>query len=247
MTNVNLARQLFIARRFEEAVIAYRRQLQQEPEKERINSAGLAEALMGAGQYAEAIPLFEESSSDRIKRLAGSSGCREQISVCHWLIGERQKALDLIRSLVQDVSDQRVTFTDFAGGVSLGLILCYMGITLRDNADVDLAMNYLKMLASRPRIKNWPGPAAQFLLGGLTFGEAMKNAADTAQSKPEADQEGWKRRYLTALLFAAGTERRMAGDEDGARTFFSECAGLANPLVEYEWYLAKSEVSAADP
>jgi len=245
MTNMNAARDLLKARRFDEAVSAYKKQLQERPQEKWGNLAGLAESLMGACQYAEAIPLFEEVSAYQRDRLAASPGRIEQIAVCHWMVGDRQRALDTIRDLVLAVRDGRITFTDFAGGVSQGLVLCYMGITLRFDADVDLAMNYLKTLASRPRIKNWPGPAALFLLGGLTFGEAMKNAADTAQSKPEADQEGWKRRYLTALLFAAGTERRMAGDEHGARMFFSECAGLTNPLVEYEWYLAKSETSAS--
>jgi len=47
------------------------------------------------------------------------------------------------------------------------------------------------------------------------------------------------------FFFAAGTERRMAGDEQGAKTFFGECASLTNPLVEYEWYLAKSEASVS--
>jgi tetratricopeptide (TPR) repeat protein len=245
MTNTNAAWGLLKARRFDEAVSAYTKQLQEQPQKKWSNLAGLAESLVGAGQYAEAITLFEEVSAYQRDRLAASAGCIEQISVCHWMVGDRQNALDIIRELVLAVRDGRITFTDFAGGVSQGLILCYMAITLRSNADVDLAMNYLKTLASRPRIKNWPGPAALFLLGGLTFGEAMKNAADTAQSMSEADQEGWKRRYLAALLFAAGTERRMAGDEQGARTFFNECAGLTNPLVEYEWYLAKSEITAS--
>jgi tetratricopeptide (TPR) repeat protein len=238
MTNVNPAWDLYTARRFEEAVAAYRKQLQEEPEKKWSNKDGLAGSLMGAGRYAEAIPLLEEVDDHRRGRLAASAGCQEQISVCHWMIGDRQNALDIIRQLVLDVRDGTVTFTDFAGGVSQGLILCYMGITLRSVADVET-------LASRPRIKNWPGPAALFLLGGLTFGEAMKNAADVAQTKPEADQEGWKRRYLAALLFAAGTERRMAGDEKSARMFFGECAGLTNPLVDYEWYLAKGEVLAS--
>jgi hypothetical protein len=248
MTNVNPAWEFFTARRFDEAVAAYRMQLKEEPDKKWSNMDGLAESLMGASQYAEAIPLFEEISANQSRRLPASAGCLEQISVCHWMVGDRRQALDIIRDLVLAVRDGRITFTDFAGGVSQGLILCYMGITLGSVADVDLAMNYLQKLATKPRIKNWPGPAALFLLGGLTFGEAMKNAADTAQSKPEADQEGWKRRYLAALLFTAGTERRMrrmAGDEQGARTFFNECAGLTNPLVEYEWYLAKSEISAS--
>jgi hypothetical protein len=69
--------------------------------------------------------------------------------------------------------------------------------------------------------------------------EFMQREANAAYNKAD----GMKRRYLTVLLFAAGTERRMAGDEEGCRMFMSECAGLTNPLVEYKWYLAKNEVS----
>ena len=243
MTNLSPARELFKGQRFEEAVAAYRKQLQEQPQKKWINLGGLAESLLASGKYAEAIPLFEEVGAHQSNSVPGALGCQVQISVCHWMAGDRKKALNIIRQLVHDVRDGKVTFTDFAGGVSQGLILCYMGITLQSIADVDLAMNYLKTLASRPRIKNWPGPAALFLLGGLTFGDAVKNATDEAQNKPEGDQEGWKRRYLAPLFFAAGTERRMAGDEKGARMFFGECADLINPLVEYEWYLAKGEVS----
>jgi tetratricopeptide (TPR) repeat protein len=244
MVNLSPARQLFKSYRFQEAVAAYRRQLQENPEKEWANMAGLAESLLASGQYAEAISIFEKVSDYESNRLPGALGRQEQLSVCHWMIGDRQAALDIIRELVLAVRDGRITFTDFAGGVSQGLIFCYMGITLRSVADVDLAMNYLKSLASRPRIRNWPGPAALHLLGGLAFAQAMKNAADTAQSMPKADQEGWMRRYLAPLLFAAGTERRMAGDESGARKFFAECASLTNPLVEYEWYLAKGEATS---
>ncbi len=141
------------------------------------------------------------------------------------------------------VGRRPVAYTDISGGVSYGIILCYMAITLHHKSDVDVAMKYLKKLATRSRIQYWPGPAALFLLGALTFGDAMKNATDLAQTKLQGDQEGWKRRYLAALLFAAGTERRMANDEEEAQNFFARCASLTNPLVEYEWYLAKSEVS----
>lgn len=241
MANPNPALRLLKSRRFVDAASAYQQQLREQPDKKWSNMDGLAESLMGAGRYAEAIPLFEAVSANRRRELPASPGKLEQISVCHWMNGDRQVALDIIRELVVAVRDGTITFTDFAGGVSQGLILCYMAITLGSIADVDLAMSYLKTLASRPRITNWPGPAALLLLGALTFSQALKNATDIAQTKSRAVQDGWIRRYSAALLFAAGTERRMAGDEAGARKFFMECASLTNPLVEYEWYLAKGE------
>jgi tetratricopeptide (TPR) repeat protein len=107
MTNVNAAWELLKARHFDEAVAAYEKQLQEEPEKKWSNTAGLAEALMGAARYASAIPLFEKVNDYQRARLAVSAGCREQISVCHWMIGDRQNAIDIIRDLVVAVRDGR--------------------------------------------------------------------------------------------------------------------------------------------
>ena len=248
MAMISPARQLFESYRFKEAVEAYRRQLREGPESEWANLDGLSESLIAAGAYAEAIPCLEKMTAHRQESLPGSPGRGIEISVCHWMIGEHQQALGIIRDLVIGVRDGKIHYTDIAGGVSQGLILCYMAATLRMWPDVDLAMKFLKKLTTRSRIQYWPGPAAQFLLGGLTFGEAIKSAtgsADIAQAKEIAEQDLMKRRHLTVALFAAGTERRMSGNETGCRTFFAECASLTNPLVEYEWYLAKGEVATS--
>lgn len=247
MVKINPALQLFIDRRFDEAVEAYRRQLREDPQKEWPNLAGLAKSLLASGRYAEAIPIFEKVSDYESRPFPGLLGRQEQLCVCHWMIGDREGALEIVKEWVVAVRDRRIVFTDSAGGVTQGVILCYMAITLHSKSDVDLAMKYLKKLTTRSWIKFWPGQAAQFLLGGLTFGEALKEAtgfADLAEVRKIAEQDGMKRRKLADILFTAGTERRMAGDEAGCRMFMAECAGLANPLVEYEWYLAKSEVPA---
>jgi tetratricopeptide (TPR) repeat protein len=248
MALINPAYELFRSYRFKEAVEAYRRQLREGPDTEWANLAGLAHSLLATGEFSEAIPYLEKITVHDREPLPGSPGCDEELSVCYWMIGERLQALGIVRDLVVGVRDGKIHYTDFAGGVSQGLILCYMAATLRAWPDVDLAMNYLKKLSTRPRIKNWPGPAALFLLGGLTFGEVVKDAtgsADLAQAKKVAEKDLLERRWLTNILFAAGTERRMAGDEAGSRLFFTECASLTNPLVEYEWYLAKSEATAS--
>jgi tetratricopeptide (TPR) repeat protein len=247
MVKVNPALQLFIDRRFDEAVEAYRRQLREGPETEWPNLDGLGESLLASGRYEEAIPIFEKVSDYLSNSHPKALGKQQQLSVCHWMIGDREGALQIIRGLVVAVRDGKIAYADISGGVPYGLILCYMAITLGSKSDVDLAMKYLKKLTTRIWIKNWPGPVAQFLLGGLTFGDALKEATgstDPAEAKKWAEKDSWGPRRLAPLLFAAGTERRMAGDEAGCRMFMIECASLRNPLVEYEWYLAKSELAS---
>lgn len=238
------ARQLLSLYRFSEAADAYKRQLREGTDDEWANMGGLARALMATGEFAEAIPYLEKLNTHEHEMLPGNLGRETELSVCYWMIGERVRALGIVRGFVVAVRDGKIGYTDIAGGVTQGLILCYMAATLHTPSDVDLAMKFLKKLATRSRIKYWPGPAALFLLGGITFGEAMKDAtgsADLAEAKKIAEQDLMKRRNLAAILFAAGTERRMAGDDAGSRMFFAECASLSHPQVEYEWYLAKNE------
>jgi hypothetical protein len=196
--------------------------------------------------FGEAISYLERVHEYLVNSHPGALGCQIELSICHWMIGERQTAIEIIKGLVIAVRDRKVWYTDLAGGVEQGLILCYMATTLRALPDVDLAMKYLKKLAAHRRIQYWPGPAAQFLLGGITFGEATINAtgsADLAQARAIAEQHLMKRRYLVVLLFAAATERRMNGDEAGCKILMKECAGLTHPQAEYIWYLARGEAA----
>lgn len=245
---ISPALQLFDSFRFAEAVDAYKRQLRDCPDDKWANVDGLAESLIAAGEYAEAIPYLDEVGSYATNLHPGALGRQEQLSVCHWMIGERAQALGIIKNLVIGVRDQKIHYTEISGGSSYGLILCYMASTLRRSSDVDLALKYLRKLASRQRIRYWPGPAALFLLGRVTFDDAVKDAtgvSDLPQAKKAAEEDLMKRRRLTNILFAAGVERRLAGDEPGCRTHMAECASLATPLIEYEWHLARGENSTS--
>jgi hypothetical protein len=243
---IDPAKQLFREYRFAESVAAYRHQLRDAPDNW-ANIEGIAHSLMAVGEFAEAIPYLEKVDRYASGLHPGATGRQIELSVCHWMIGERTIARDLIRTLVIAVRDGRIYYTDAAGGVEQGLILCYMSVTSDARSDIDLAMNYLKKLARRSLIRSWPGPAALFLLGGLTFGEMVKDAtgfAGLVQAKAEAEKDVLKRRWLVDALFAAGTERRMAGDEAGCHFLMGECAGLTHPKVEYVWYLAQNDVTA---
>jgi tetratricopeptide (TPR) repeat protein len=242
------ARELFRTYKFKEAVDAYRRQLSDTPD-DWPSIEGYGHALMAVGDFAEAIPYLEKVGA-YVSSRPGALGREIDLSVCHWMIDERAEAVRIIKGLVIGVRDRKIHYTDFAGGVEQGLILLYMAATLGLQADVDLAMKYMVKLAKSWRIKNWPGPAALFLLGQMSFEDAVKDAtgsADLVQAKQIAEQDLMKRRYLTNILFAAAVERRLAGDEPGCRAYMSECASLTSPLVEYAWYLAKGEVGSSFP
>jgi tetratricopeptide (TPR) repeat protein len=141
MVKISPAAQLFDSYRFKEAAEAYERQLREGPPNDLANMSGLGNSLMAAGEYAKAIPYLEKVSEDRKKSLPRSPGCDDQVAVCHWMVGDRVRAVDIIRNLVMGVRDRKIIYTDLAGGSSQGVILCYMAATLRLSPNVDLAIS----------------------------------------------------------------------------------------------------------
>ena len=127
MTTDNPALNLYKAHRFREAIEAYRQQLRDGgPYDEWVNLDGLAHALMASGEYAQAIPPMEKMDDHNSSSHPGALGRQVELSICHWMIGERAQALDIIKGLVTAVRKQKIYYTDFSGGVPYGLILCYM-------------------------------------------------------------------------------------------------------------------------
>jgi tetratricopeptide (TPR) repeat protein len=246
-TVISPARKLFDSYRFKEAVEAYKRQLREDSNDELLNTFGLGDALVAAGEYSEAISYLKKAD-EYLRQEPGKPGEAVLLSICHWLIGERIRALEIIKDLVIGVRDHKIHYTDFAGGTSYGVIYCYMAATLQRPSDIALATKYLEKLSTRRHINTWPGPATLFLLGKVSFSDAMKDAtgsADLTQAKNIAEQDLMSRRKLTSLLFAAGVERRVAGDEPGSHMYMTECASLTTPLIEYEWHLARAEANVS--
>lgn len=232
--------------RLREAIAAYRRQLRDGPYDEWVNMSGLGMALVAAGDYAEAIPYLEKLDEHNRNSHPGALGCPVELSICHWMIGERARALEIIKGLVIDVRTGKVYYTDFSGGTSYGVILSYMAATLHASPDVALALKYLRWQSKRRYIRSWPGPAALHLLGDVSLDDAMKAATGTSDlplAKQIGEQDILKRRHLTSLLFAAGVARRLAGDEEGCKRFMGECASLTDTQCEFEWHLACKEAS----
>jgi hypothetical protein len=242
------ARQLFKSYKFEEAVQAYKDELKQASDSDHWAAVdGLGKSLMAAGHYDEAVPYLEQAGNHESDQLPGAPGRQIQLSVCHWMLGDNVSGIRIIRDLVIAVRDRTIRYADLAGGVSQGIILCYMGASLQRPDDITLALEFLAALAkNRSKIKSWPGPAALLILGETDIAGSIDKATGVValkQAKIVAENDLLKRRQLVNILFAAGLQQRLTGDEAGARTYMAECAGLTNPLIEYEWHLAKKEIS----
>ena len=239
---------LFDAYRFAESVIAYEEQLTKGIGDPIVNKSGLGKAFMAVGRYADAIPLLQEVGEYERQQVQGSAGRDRHILVCRWIIGDRSGALGMARVLVRGVPGKTVRFApDLAGGVSYGVLLYYVALSMPSQPELDISLSFLKGRVDKAqKPTSWPMPVAQFLLGQITFPEMLAAGFDTTsldRLKRTAAKDLLTRRELTNALFAMALHCRAIGDEAESLKWFSECAGLVNPLIELEWHLAKAEVA----
>lgn len=95
----------------------------------------------------------------------------------------------------------------------------------------------------------WPAAVALLVLGRVGEDELIHAASeernDIARAVEIARDDLYKRRLLVQALFYLATEARSEGREEPCHTLMRQCAALGNPVIEIEWYLARSEAEGA--
>jgi hypothetical protein len=206
----------------------------------------LTEAL---ADYSQANQLAREDKATGGK----SSSYLEKIAAVHWLMGNRDTAIEVAQSSVQGLLSGQINYADLAGGASNGLLLWYMAITKADIAVRDYAEKFLQKLSERSRIKYWPGPLALLALEKKTAEEILRERWSTSNldeliGQAPSKKNLLKRRELVQALFYWATGLRKANHEEQCLALFSRCVSIPNPCgIEMEWYLAQREVAASQP
>ena len=201
----------------------------------------------------KALPVYERVDVHERSDLVdtGRPGRRIDMSCCHWMMGDRAKAIELMREMVDGILDRSIEFGDAAGGVQQGLLLHYMGVTANDKSAVSKARSYLRSRAKRSAIELFPGPVARYYLGEIEFPDVLAAATkDKARDVAEAIQVARTdlrcRRELCVAIFHDGVKARAQGSEQHCQTRMRECFSLENPIIEAEWYLARYEIEHGD-
>jgi len=254
-------RELMGSHRYAEVVQNMRRQLASNPD-DMTTIDRLANALRAAGEYREALPLFEQLDADqRADKVAnilapGTPGRLLDIGCLHWLLGDRAKAMQIMHGLAAGILDGSIQYGDLGGGMAQGFLLYYMAVTEKNATEMSFALDYLANRLKRKKsqlpgyyLEFLPTPLAAYYLGEVPFAtvmEAVDPKVDLARPVDPANWEHSRRGRLCNALFHDGVKSRAQGDEAHCLARMRECYGLENPLNEQEWYLAKYEVERAD-
>ena len=156
--------------------------------------------------------------------------------------------MKLMRGLVEGILDRSIEFGDLAGGVQQGLLLHYMGVTVKDRKAVEFALSYLRKLAKKTSINRWPGHVARYTLEEISFDDMLRAAVEESSGTEPLDPtlKGLlTRRYTCVALFHDGVRHRAEGQEKLCIDRMRECTAIDARFIEPECYLARYEVERA--
>lgn len=241
------ARELVSAHEYAKAAAESERRMKEHPD----DTGALhwhGTAMLCLGRLREALEDFRQVDARERAKVKGSDGRILTIGAIQWLLGEREDALKTFESAVRGIQAGSITYGDFAGGVSQGLLLWYGGVTTPSAAARERALEYLRDRAEKPLIKSWPGPLALFAVGTASLEDVLLEACGTRDPEAAmrlARRDVLKRRRLVNATFCFATRRRSEGSEEDCLAQMRMCARIENPIVEVEWYLARGEVEQA--
>lgn len=236
---------LLEAGKYKKAIEEYTRLLAKYPKDECLLD-GYPFACLCNGRLEEALEGFLQSNARaKLEPIGHKHPYLREIAVVQWLLGMREEAIHTSRFSVDGILDGTIEYADATGGTPQGLLLWYMGVSMRDNDVRDHALACLRTITSRSRIDKSPG-LAEFAIGKLSEKQLLRSVFSTGIPwlvRLQARIERYKRYRLSEIWFYIGVHARAGGNEAECQRYMRECSGLVFGDPVLEWYLAKSEMA----
>jgi tetratricopeptide (TPR) repeat protein len=242
---------LVLAHRYRDALTVFDSRRRAGVSQDSLEIANRCTALLCLGEYNEALEGFTRANQLAAERLQGEAQpYLDKMGTILWLLGRRAEATETFRHAVDGILDGAIKFADNSGGVSLCLLLWYAAVTSGDHAQKEHAEKCIRKLAKRSRIREWPG-ALGLLVVGIRSPESLIvelcGVSSFGECLAQSKRDLLLRRRLVKALFYIATCSRAKGSESECAIGMAQCAGMENPIVEAEWYLAHSEITQAVP
>lgn len=240
-----------MAGKFEEAAAAFEGLVASEP-NDIAWLDGLGKSYCAIGDFQAALPLLERVDAYQRKGTPDAPGQQFQMSVAHWCLESRAKAVELVRKLCADTLDGKIGMApDQAGGATFGLVLHYMAVTMTDDINRNRALDFLRALNAnydkRPTLSRYPVQTVKQLLGEMAFEDALECATGApalASAFRVAERSRSAMQRLGVVLFHDGAARRACGDEMGCLERMQHVFDLGHRTEPIRWQLARHEVLA---
>jgi tetratricopeptide (TPR) repeat protein len=182
-------------------VVDYLRKELQTPHLYPSNYYSLGAVYMWSGDYRSALAHFDEQIRAALPRNAPGDSTFGMAGSAAWCLGDEKLAIKYWR---------KGTTTQYAvGGANTRTELLLYAASLLNPATfpVESTEQLLIKKASHQRMKNWPGPIAQYILGIASEQEVRQKAVDRESDPAEPNPMSWQFDFYKLLTTAASARK----------------------------------------
>jgi hypothetical protein len=187
------------------------------------NYFNLGAVHMWSGDYQSALTLFDDQIREALPRNPPADAAFGMAGAAAWCLGDEKSAV----SYWQDGTTSGYAV---AGANTRTSLLLYAASVLKpDTFPAEAARKLLREKVSHWRVKNWPGPLAQYIVGAVPEEEAEPKTAYRDNDPAEPNPHSWQFAFYKLL-------KSSAASANGMRTLESGFQNLLN--VKGSQYLA---------
>ena len=229
--------------RIAEVVDHLRKELQS-PSLYPSNHYSLGAVYMWSGDYRSALAHFDERIRAALPRNAPADSTFGMAGAAAWCLGDEKLAVEYWRN---------GTTAEYAvAGANTRTELLLYAASLLNSATfrTESAEQLLIKKAGHWRVKNWPGPIAQYILGVASEHEVRQKAVDREGDSPGPNPKSWQFDFYKLLTTAAFAGKEMRALDGGLQTLVNvkDSEYLAGLKLFYflrieEFYLARHSLS----
>jgi len=173
------------------------------------NYRSLGAAYMWSGDYQSALTHFEEQIRAKLHRNPPSDAVYGMAGAAAWCLGEEKAALKYWR---QGTSPGYAE----AGANSRTSLLLYAASVLEpDTLPIEVPEKLLREKASHWRVKNWPGPVAQYVIDAATEEEVETKAVYRDCDLSFPNSKSWQFDFYKLLKASASAGNRRHTLQNG--------------------------------
>jgi hypothetical protein len=190
-------------------VVDYLRKELQTPHLYPSNYYSLGAVYMWSGDYRSALTHFDEQIRAALPRNAPGDSTFGMAGAAAWCLGDERLAIKYWRN---------GTTAEYAiAGANTRTELLLYAASLLDPGTfpVESAEQLLIKTASHWRVKNWPGPIAQYILGIASEQEVRQKAVDRESDPAEPNPMSWQFDFYKLLTTAASARKEAHALESG--------------------------------
>jgi tetratricopeptide (TPR) repeat protein len=190
-------------------VVDYLRKELQTPRLYPSNYYSLGAVYMWSGDYRSALAHFDEQIRAALPLNAPGDSTFGMAGTAAWCLGDKKLAIKYWRS------GTTAEYAVAGANTRTELLLYVVSLLDPTTFSVESAQQLLIKKASHWRVKNWPGPIAQYILGIAAEQEVRQKAVDREGDPAEPNPMSWQFDFYKLLTTAASAGKEMGALGNG--------------------------------